>query len=192
MPKRLFIALELDSAVKEKLERWERETAASISAASPAGISWQKGSKLHLTLKFLGEVPEERTPRLTDVLEGALREIQAFELHLEGAGCFPLRGPVRIIWIGVKQPNPDLARCFAVLETSLAGLGFKREERDFHPHITAARVKNDPAQSELRRIIQGITFAGIAQQVKSITLFSSELNPSGSVYSVIKQFEFFR
>src|SRR3954469_17308317 len=95
--KRLFIALALPQAGRDAL----------LELATPlAGVTWTRPDQLHLTLRFLGEIAEERIARMTERL--ATVQVEPFVLPIEGLGAFPQKGPPRTLWVGVGRGHPHL------------------------------------------------------------------------------------
>ncbi len=150
-------------------------------------VSWTLEQNLHLTLKFLGEIPSGRVEEIGALLLTAAGDVPVFELSVEGAGGFPsLRAP-RVLWIGIREPLVLVGKLHENMETMLSGAGFPREERPFHPHITVGRVRGriPPGWGEeYARILSGIPF-GVAG-VNSYQLYESRLSPGGAVYTVLR------
>jgi recombination protein RecA len=104
-------------------------------------VSWTPERNLHLTLKFLGEIPSGRVDELAGLMAEAARDIPPFVFRIEGAGGFPtLRAP-RVLWIGILEPLELVRKLHENMENALSGAGFSRDERQFHPHVTVGRVK---------------------------------------------------
>ncbi|HSL92417.1 MAG TPA: RNA 2',3'-cyclic phosphodiesterase [Candidatus Limnocylindrales bacterium] len=149
-------------------------------------VSWTPEGNLHLTLKFLGEIPSGRIEEIGALLRAAASDVPVFELSVEGAGGFPsLRAP-RVLWIGIREPLVLVGKLQENMETMLSGAGFPREGRPFHPHITVGRVQGriPPGWGEkYARALSGIPF-GVAG-VNSCQLYESRLSPGGATYTVL-------
>jgi 2'-5' RNA ligase len=152
-----------------------------------AAVSWVPGENLHLTLKFLGETPDDRMDEIAAILVEAAREIPPFEFVVEGAGGFPsLRAP-RILWVGVRESLELVGKLHENMENALAGAGFPREGRPFHPHITVGRARGGlpPGWGEdFARAVSGKRF-GVCR-VASYRLYESRLSPRGASYFVLR------
>jgi 2'-5' RNA ligase len=177
---RLFVALNPPEAVKRLIHDG---TLSLREAGLPA--RWVPGCDLHLTLKFLGEIREQRLAATREALCEAVSGCPAFDLHLEGVGAFPsLRRP-RVIWLGVEATLP-LRALKHDIEHAFAQLGIERESRAFHPHVTLGRV-NDRAQAgqfrELERLAGRIVVQG-SFRVESVDLMRSRLTPQGARYTI--------
>jgi 2'-5' RNA ligase len=124
---RLFIALDIDNSIAQKLDDYVRTLAPRFP-----GVRFVRSGNYHVTLKFLGEVRE------VDAARAALREVResAVELHVGGVGFFPNARAPRVFWAGIEAP--DLPSLASQIEERMAVLGYPRE-RDFHPHLTLAR-----------------------------------------------------
>jgi 2'-5' RNA ligase len=139
--------------------------------------------KIHITLKFLGNVDEGVVPSIVEVMRRSVEGIESFRVHLRGSGAFPsLRAP-RVLWVGVQDGEP-LITLAQRLEKGLSDLGFPREKRRFTPHITVARVKGPGRRERLARIMEGYREEIFGEQlVEDIRLKRSQLRPEGAVYT---------
>ena len=147
-------------------------------------LRWQDPARWHLTLAFLGEVEDHRL----DSIRQALATVAAppFALVLEGLGCFPPRGPVRIVWAGVR-PQPLLPRLHGLIQASLVPCGITGEERSYSPHITIARIKT-PAAGVRAFVADHSAFTTEEIPVKEFVLYSSRLTPQGAIHTVEKRY----
>jgi 2'-5' RNA ligase len=180
---RLFVAADLPAALRGALASVQEEMAA---ASLP--VRWVPPEGIHLTLKFLGEVGEERLPEIRAALRGAGEEIAPFALEAAGASVFPARGAPRLIWVEVRG-DLDAARGLAAsIDAALARLGLPRETREFRPHLTLGRVKG-PGRGDWRSILErAAPRASGVFQVNQHTLFASRLGPGGAIYTAIENF----
>jgi 2'-5' RNA ligase len=136
---------------------------------------------LHVTLKFLGETAPAVVPEVVAVIENACANQTAFETKLVGLGVFPHAGRPAVIWVGLDDASP-LEQIAAVLENELEPLGFARERRLFHPHLTLARVKSRPPDDLHRRLIDDEKTEFGTATIDAVTLYQSELRPEGARY----------
>ncbi len=177
---RLFVAIELDEAIKKMLARAQR----SLSQFDRA-VRWVAAPQMHLTLKFLGEVPDDRVADIHAALDLAVADCEPFEVATTAAGCFPPGGRVRTVWVGLGDASGMLARCQSKVEDALAAAGFPPEDRAFSAHLTLGRVKNDDSRGKLRESVTGLKTAAVSQQVETIRLTQSELSSKGPTYTVL-------
>ena len=141
---------------------------------------------VHLTLKFLGDVPADRIGAIADVAGRAAARHAPFALSLSGVGAFPSGRAPRVLWAGIAGDLDRLVALQASVDGCLAELGFARERRAFNPHLTLARLR-DPASREERARALGVLKAaqprGEARfDVDGVALFQSTLGPGGAVY----------
>jgi len=136
---------------------------------------------LHVTLKFLGQMPAEQVPEIATIMQDAADGETAFTARIVGLGAFPRPERPSVVWAGLDKAD-GLIRIADRLEQRLTPLGFLRERRPFHPHLTLARVRRKPP-AELANLLQDrqTTEFGSAN-VETIQLFLSEPGPTGPQY----------
>jgi 2'-5' RNA ligase len=180
---RLFTAIDLPSEILLRLDRL-------LSALRPeALIKWSPLDNLHVTTKFVGEWPEQRVPELQE----ALRQVaprKPFEMELKGLGWFPNDRSPRVVWLGAQGGN-DLTGLAAEIEDALAALGIAKEEREFSPHLTLARIKNPVPLSSLRKKVQEMQPSEMGKfSVSHFSLFRSRPGTNASIYEKIGEYQF--
>ncbi len=146
---------------------------------------------LHLTLKFLGEVPRSGVDELAGLMEAAARDIPPFEFRVEEGGGFPSLAAPRVLWIGIREPLELVRKLHQNMENALSAAGFPREERPFHPHVTVGRVKGKLPRGwgeTYASAVSGATFGAVI--VTSYRLYESRLSPSGARYTVLREVPF--
>jgi len=182
---RLFLAVELDEAVRRAAADTARTLAAALDRQGiRRGISWVAPGHLHFTLHFLGEVDEPTGRAVADRVSAPLA-MAPFDLALAGFGTFPAAGPPRVIWLGVAEGARELAAVHAEIGGRLEGLGVPLERRPFSAHLTLGRVKA-PLGPRLHDVLAGASLVREARcRVDHVTLFESRLSPGGASYSVI-------
>lgn len=149
-------------------------------------MAWVQESHLHLTLKFLGEQPDEDAEALGTALATRVNASRALRLALGGLGAFPnLRVP-RVVWMGIER-DAALELLHDDVERVCAGLGYEVDGRAFRPHITLGRVKRPMRTAEARALAAAARAVDYASTVPvaSVDLMRSELTPAGSRYSVM-------
>ncbi|MDI7277312.1 MAG: RNA 2',3'-cyclic phosphodiesterase, partial [Anaerolineae bacterium] len=142
---RTFVAIELDVDLRTTLG----ELQGRLRRAPLARLGrWVAPEGIHLTLKFLGNVPAGRVPELGEALRRACARIAPFEIAIAGLGCFPSYQRPRVLWVGVEEPTGSLERLYSAVERELERVGFRPEGRPFTPHLTLARVSDHAAHRE--------------------------------------------
>jgi 2'-5' RNA ligase len=172
---RLFVALEIPAALRERLV---------LLQGGVPGARWQTFDQLHLTLRFIGDVPESTARDVDDALSTV--RAPGFTLELAGAGEFGSKLP-RALWTGVR-PNDELMHLQRKIETALQRLGLPAEERKFTPHVTLARLKNAPRPKVMEFVTHQALFASGPFEVDHFALFSSLLGGAGAVYRVEREY----
>lgn len=147
-------------------------------------MRWTRPEQIHLTMKFLGDVPDNDVPAIINTAREVATRFEPFELSVAGAGCFPPRGAARIVWAGLLDPSPTLTECYREGETAFSTLGFKPENRPFKPHLTIGRVKPGRGAYDIRQVIETseVDFKAGSFLVEQMTLFQSILAQTGPTY----------
>ena len=151
-------------------------------------INWVKNAQIHLTLKFLGHTPESSINNVIDHVEKITPNIKPFDLEIDKTGCFPVPTRPRTLWLGVKGILDPLLTMVESIETVLESLGFPRSDRDFSPHITLARIKYPQKHTPNVDPFLKSSYDPIDFPVDRVQYFSSELLPTGAVYTILKTF----
>ena len=181
---RVFCAIELPQEVRAQASRYIatlREAATSVRAG------WCNEEKLHLTLKFFGDVEEARIPNLSRAIERAASLARSFELILRGTGAFPPAGMPRVLWLGVVDTSGGLAELQHHTEDECEDVGFARERKRFHPHLTIARLRSPEGARALAALHKSMEFESPAFTVNEIVLMRSEQAPHGSRYTPLEK-----
>jgi 2'-5' RNA ligase len=145
---RSFIAIELPEALKRELTELE----AILKARSLPVVRWVDPYGIHLTLKFLGDVPEEKIEEIMMAMEESAVGIAPFQLEVRDVGAFPNLNRVQVVWVGVKGELNKLAQLQQQVEANMEQLGFPREGRAFSPHLTLGRLRNYSSLEERQKI----------------------------------------
>ena len=177
---RLFVAIVLDERVRSRLAAVQER----LRGKWP-GVRWVRPELVHLTLKFLGDVGDGDVSSVVDSVALAAETCEPFEMKVAELGCFPSRGPVRVIWAGVREDTGALLACSEAVDSALELNGFERERRSFSPHLTLGRVREDRSGAGLREAVAQRELAETIQSVASIKVMSSVLSPSGPTYTPV-------
>lgn len=156
-----------------------------------AKASWARDANLHLTLKFLGEIPTASVAEFSKAVSLAVTNVQPFSIRLEQTGIFPAHGQPRVLWIGINDLSSRLARLHARLEEESARVGFAKETRPFHPHLTIARLRQADNARALAVAHKQIEFDPVAIAVAELLVIRSELSSEGSKYTVVSRHALF-
>ena len=177
---RAFVAVLVEDAVVRR-----RLAGARSLLPELRGVRWTAERQLHFTLKFLGDLGEERLEDACRATAAAARSGPgSFRLALEGLGVFPSRGSARVVWAGCGAGAESLASLATAVEEAFVAAAFPREERPFSPHLTLARVKDPGTGRRLSQVVPSVPgepFGTVV--VGSIVLYRSELSPAGPDYS---------
>ena len=178
---RTFVAFELSSQIRDQLGQLQRRLGRFDQA-----VRWVRPESIHLTIKFLGEVPDDRLAALSAAVDEVAAGSESFELAVGGTGCFPPRGAARVLWAGLEEPTGRLAHCHQSCEQVMERLGFEPERRRFSPHLTLGRVRQGAGGGGLREAVSKLAgFDGVRQTVGELILFESQLRPDGAVYTAL-------
>lgn len=177
MDLRCFIAIELPHELKESIHGLTGGL-----RSSGARAKWVPAENLHITLKFLGNTPEEMIKEVREGIARASAGHYAFDLVFRGAGAFPdIRRP-RVVWVGVEDSGA-LSALQKDMEEAMSALGFTPDGRDYSPHLTIGRIKSPgglmPLSGELEAL--GDTDFGSAR-ISGVSLMRSKLGPAGARY----------
>lgn len=182
---RIFIALDIPTAIRARmLEYTERARALAPEAR------WARTEGLHVTLKFIGETSDERVALIRNAL--AVVRADPFEAEFSGVGFFPGPKSPRVFWIGVEGGDA-LARLAASVEEQTSKLGFPREERAYHPHLTLARTGSSPgAQHQLKPLASVLESEARPRfgtmTAKEFFMYRSQPQRGGSKYTKLERF----
>jgi 2'-5' RNA ligase len=177
---RLFVALDVPEAIKEAIES---DVVDPLRDRLP-GARWTRPEGRHLTLKFLGNVDDERVDEIANALRSAAARHAGFSASFAEVGGFPnLRRP-RVLWIGVGEGAEPMAALASDVERELEPLGFEPEGRPFRGHFTLARFKSPRVIDPLPEIVSPAEPFDVAQ----VVLFESKLHPKGARYTAVERF----
>jgi 2'-5' RNA ligase len=175
---RLFLAINLPAAERARIH----EAAAPLRRAR-LPVRWVDVDALHLTLKFLGEVPDARKDAIVEAGDTVAARFAAFRLELGELGAFPRLSNPRVVWVGVRAP-PELGGLASELDGAMATLGFPPEARPFSPHLTLGRAEREARAPDFRALgdlAADFPYAG-SVEVRSVDLMRSHLSPRGARY----------
>jgi RNA 2',3'-cyclic 3'-phosphodiesterase len=178
---RLFIAVEMNSTVEEAARVVIDELRDRAARLAPrARITWASPDRLHVTVRFIGQVDEGRAQAIRSAL-GPTIDAPVFDVTVEGVGSFPPRGAPRVFWAGLTDGRSGILDVERAVSGRLESI-VAPEERPYSPHLTLARVK-DPSGLARAALLEGLIDRPFGRvHVDAITLFESRLSPKGAIY----------
>jgi 2'-5' RNA ligase len=177
---RVFVAVELPTKIQKALGDVQRKLRALTDTAR-----WVAPESIHITLKFIGEVPEKRLEDIDAAFTGLTWK--PFIITVRGVGFFPGTRSPRVFWAGMEAPT--MQGLAEQLDARMERLGFEKEKRAFRPHITLARARESRIDSELVTAAapyENQDFGSFS--VDRVFLFKSTLKPSGAIYEKLKEY----
>jgi RNA 2',3'-cyclic 3'-phosphodiesterase len=182
---RLFIALEPPDGVRRRLAALAAHVRRAAGRAADE-IRWVPDENLHLTIQFLGAVPEERVPDVTAAVEAAAAASRPLAFEVQGAGGFPNARRPRVLWLGLQGDVAPAQALAADLGRRLAPLGFPPEARAWSAHLTIGRARDARGAPGLAGALASQDGTeGVPWRVGELTLFESHLSPKGPRYEAI-------
>lgn len=186
---RAFIACELTEELRNALKVLQNEL-----KGAGADVKWVKPEGIHLTFKFLGTVSDDDIEKIAEGIRRSADGIRPFRLRLYGLGAFPSLKSPRVVWVGIREESEKPEEKWRVailqerLEAEMENLGFLREKRGFHPHLTLGRVRSPRGRDFLLPFLtQGANREVGSFLATEIVLFKSSLLPSGAEYSRLRR-----
>ncbi len=178
---RTFIAVNIPIGIKEEIQEEIERLRTLIHGRS---VRWVRPEGIHLTLKFLGEITDDHLGEICHTLEREVAKHPFFTLRIGGFGYFPNSRSPRVLWIGTTEETGALMKVQTAIEEKM---GFVKEGRPFHPHLTLGRVRRNISLSDLTQIQDAVETHVIGQigkfEVRELHLVRSILRPSGAEYS---------
>ena len=179
---RAFIAVELPLEIRQNIQH----ATSNLRRDTGSLIRWVEAENMHLTLKFLGDIPSANVEALTQMIHAQADSFNCFDIYLTGIGSFPSPKRPRVIYIGIHAPAA-LEAFQRQIESAAHRLGYTAEERAFAPHLTIGRVRQHvraDEQERLRRALEESTIDSLGTaRVNSVHLYKSDLKPNGPIYT---------
>lgn len=184
---RLFVACEIPDDVKEAIG----ETIEGLRKKSGPAVRWIKPEGVHVTLKFLGEVPVKKLPAIKLAIQEAVVGHSPFELEFSNIGTFGGREGLRIMWVGIAGDVLRLEALVRAVNAALTVVGFEPERRPFRPHLTLGRVRDEIGtrqRAEIEVAVGKTEVPGVSWRTSQVSLMRSRLGPGGASYEVLATF----
>jgi len=187
MKKRIFVAIDIFDEARIKIADYIKDLRDEFPNSR---VGWERAEKLHLTLKFLGDIDSNELRNLTEAVEKTAQQFSKFNLQISQKGVFPSERNARILWLGVDDEDGNLQKINDVLETECGQKGFAKENRNFKAHLTIGRLREPNKSKELIDRHLNKTFAAVKFEISEIVIYESRLQRSGSIYSVFSKHHF--
>lgn len=184
--KRIFVAIDISDSARARVADY----IGRLRRAYPRlRVGWERPEKLHLTLKFLGEVGDPKLPDVAEAVARSAKRFREFYAAIAGTGVFPPRGDPRILWLGVLDGG-KMGQVADELEREFEKIGFDAEKRKFHAHLTIARLREprDSVRLAADHIVN--EFEPVGFEAREIFVYESELQPTGSSYRKLAAYPF--
>jgi 2'-5' RNA ligase len=180
---RAFIAIDLPLSLQESIEK---QTTRLRQTLGDDVVRWVPSHNMHLTLKFLGNIPTSHLDFLKQMITQTADSTLQFDLQIGGFGSFPNSKRPRVLWVGLHAPA-SLASLQKMIEEGANRLGYEKEERPFSPHLTLGRVRQGINTRKLQKVSNTLSTIQLGNigtaRVDSVHLYQSDLNSEGSVYT---------
>jgi RNA 2',3'-cyclic 3'-phosphodiesterase len=181
---RAFIAIEIPAEIKKAIA----VQTASLHADTGRAVRWVSPENIHLTLKFLGELGPANVGLLSQAVQAVCSQQAPFKITVSGLGSFPNLHQPRVIWVGLQAP-PDLDRLQRKIDVAAARLGYTAEDKPFSAHLTIGRIREQLSPDEIKLLQAALAWFQIADVgvfiVRTVSLYNSELLPTGPLYTAI-------
>jgi 2'-5' RNA ligase len=185
---RVFIAIDIDDETRKTVGDLQGQLR-SKADVKQGDVKWVNPKAMHLTLKFLGEIKDEKVPEVCDVVKDVAGRHKSFELDIESVGCFGGRS-ARVVWVGTGDGSDELLELQKDLERQMASAGWPEEGREFTGHLTLCRVKNSKAGIRLAEISKAYGDFNVGTiSADSVCVYQSQLTPKGPVYTVLGNYK---
>ena len=179
---RAFVALNIPITMVRRVADLQADLRAKAWTAK-IRVGWVPPPNMHVTLKFLGNIPAENATIIGDRFRELLAERPAIRVQLKGMGAFPSREQPRVLWLGTLCENDELVQLATDVDDWLADLRYPKEKRPFHPHLTLGRVKTPRPSLDL---LEGLEEREVGRCVATeVVLYESEIQQRGAEYSAL-------
>lgn len=181
---RTFIGLDLGKQLRGRIVSLQEKL-----ALTGCQVKWVEPENIHVSLLFLGEVDERELMPVCKAVEGGAQSLAPFTLTVESVGCFPNPRRPRVVWVGVGQGLQEVVALHDAVEAPLLELGcYRREERQYTPHITLGRIRSDRPMDKLTaELARQQGWKGGETTIDEVHVMSSELTPKGPIYTILSR-----
>lgn len=178
---RLFVSVDLPADLADAVAAVQDEF------RDAPGLRFVDPTQAHVTLKFLGEVPERRVSRVSETLGRAVQTagVAPFELELSGVGAFPSHDYISVVWLGVAAGTSELTALHDAIEAAFVDAGFEPEDHAFTPHVTLARMEHAGGKAHVQDVLERYDPEPGGMRVSEVRLTRSDLEADGPHYSTV-------
>jgi 2'-5' RNA ligase len=179
---RCFIAIDIPEEIRAELAGLQKELAGQVDVRK-GDVKWVEPQSVHLTLKFLGEVPDNQIVEVCNIVKDVASRYPAFDFAVREAGSFGGRS-ARVLWVGAGLECPELLELQQDLEDELADAGWPKEGRQFSGHLTLCRIRNSQAGEKLGQVVERYKEYDLGTaRADSIIVYESQLTGQGPIYT---------
>ncbi len=180
---RAFIAVGVPDSIRSRLEDLH-----SKLRRLDADVKWVRPGSMHLTLRFLGDIPAGRVDEVQEAMDAALKDVSPVEIEIGGSGAFPNSRRPRVYWLGIKGGAPELEKMFGLLDPELFSRGFGHADKRFSAHLTLGRVRSGRGSEKVAGLLEREAAGTIGSFTASrVVLYRSELRPEGAKYTSLRE-----
>lgn len=179
---RTFIAIAIPDHIRESIGDFQNRL-----RKTGANVKWIRPESIHITLKFLGDVPVEGIDDIAEMVQKAVRQRGPFEVSVGGVGTFPNDRRPRVLWIGVEKGSESISDIARGIDGALSELGYEREKRKYSAHLTIGRVRSPKGIDSAITTMHSDGFEWETFHVGSVDVMKSQLLPTGAVYTKLRE-----
>ncbi len=183
---RTFIAINLPDPVKKTISMFQHD-----ASGDGFNVRWVKPENVHITIKFIGDIPQDLADRIKDEVFSAPPLYKSFALACGGTGVFPNLKRPRVFWAGITKGVKELTEIAEIVDDRLAALSISRENRPFRAHVTIGRFSRSPEDRAIRQFVSSELLSTEDISVNKMTFMKSELKREGPEYSVLAEHNFY-
>lgn len=185
---RCFIAIDIDEEIRKAMGDLQQRLRGRVDVKK-SDVKWVNPNNIHLTLKFLGEIKDEKVVEICNIVSEVAIRHGSFDLDVESVGHFGGRS-ARVLWVGSGSGGENLLDLQKDIEASLASAGWPKETREFTGHLTLCRIRNSKAGVKLAQISENYKDFKLGTiSADSISVYQSELKPAGPVYTLLGNYK---
>lgn len=181
---RFFVGISLNQQIKDQIHKIQTKL-----RKYDCQVKWVDLDNCHLTLKFLGQVAYKNLDDIHQALETLIKKYKSFSFELTSPGAFPNIKRPKILWVGVRENGDQLNKLAEDMEENFFRMGFEKEKRGFHPHITIGRIKSLKNIEKISSYLQhGQGNFALKEDVSEIIFYESKLNSGEPLYKIVRAY----
>ena len=185
---RCFIAIDINDKIRRALSDLQQQLAGGVDIKK-SDVKWVNPENIHLTLKFLGEIKDEKAVEVCNIVENVVGRHRSFELDIESVGYFGSKA-ARVLWVGTGEGSDELKRLQEDLEKQFVSAGWPEETREFTGHLTLCRIRKSAAGVKLAQMSEDYKDLKLGTiSADSVSVYQSQLKPTGPVYTVLGNYK---